>query len=239
MIRGWAARYRGILAEFGYSAAQDRLSAKELDGIIGRPVPLGRIAGILRGKTVLVVGAGPSLHRALKVIPGLDLPIIASDGALRGLLDEGIMPDIITTDLDGDTKSLLRAGRSRIMIVHAHGDNIERLPMVRSFGNVLGTTQGRELGRLYNFGGFTDGDRAVFLAEALGARKIVLAGMDLGSRIGSLSDTRPADRATKIKKLKRARVLLEWLAGWSRATLYTTSGYIRGFERVRLPGLAP
>lgn len=31
---------------------------------------------------------------------------------------------------------------------------------------------------VYNFGGFTDGDRAVFLAEALGASLIVVAGMD-------------------------------------------------------------
>ena len=37
---------------------------------------------------------------------------------------------------------------------------------------------------VYNFGGFTDGDRSVFLAEELGASQIILVGMDLGNKIG-------------------------------------------------------
>jgi hypothetical protein len=33
----------------------------------------------------------------------------------------------------------------------------------------MGTTQSRPFGRLHNFGGFTDGDRAVLMARHLGA----------------------------------------------------------------------
>ena len=32
---------------------------------------------------------------------------------------------------------------------------------------------------MHNFGGFTDGDRAVFAAHELGAAKVALAGFDL------------------------------------------------------------
>ena len=37
---------------------------------------------------------------------------------------------------------------------------------------------------VYNFGGFTDGDRSVFWAEEFGAKEIILIGMDFGIHIG-------------------------------------------------------
>jgi uncharacterized Rossmann fold enzyme len=46
-------------------------------------------------------------------------------------------------------------------------------------GNVVGTTQAAPLPHVYNFGGFSDGDRAVFAADELGASKITLVGVDL------------------------------------------------------------
>jgi len=42
----------------------------------------------------------------------------------------------------------------------------------------MGTAQCRPPPGLYNFGGFTDGDRCVFLAQELGAAKIKLVGFD-------------------------------------------------------------
>ena len=53
-----------------------------------------------------------------------------------------------------------------------------------------------------NFGGFTDGDRCVFLAEYFNASKIVLIGMDFGQEIGKYSKHKVMNRKTKIKKLK-------------------------------------
>ena len=44
--------------------------------------------------------------------------------------------------------------------------------------NVIGTCQCRPPEGLYNFGGFTDGDRSVFLASELGALSIELVGFD-------------------------------------------------------------
>jgi len=89
-----------------------------------------------------------------------------------------------------------------VIVVHAHGDNVPLLchwvPQFR--GPVVGTTQGRPLPHVHNFGGFTDGDRAVFAAQSLGAASIALLGFDL-------DDTRvdPIKRA----KLAWARRLLE------------------------------
>ena len=68
---------------------------------------------------------------------------------------------------------------------------------------------------VYNFGGFTDGDRAVFLAEELGAKKIFLIGFDFGEIVGKWSKPYLKEHASiwesKKKKFKIAQMLLEWL----------------------------
>jgi hypothetical protein len=84
------------------------------------------------------------------------------------------------------------------------------------FNNVLGTTQAQPAGNLYNFGGFTDGDRALFLAVALGASEITLAGMDFGdvvtrySRPNIETATAKADDFKK-KKLMYAEKFTQWI----------------------------
>lgn len=231
--RGWHARYSEILSEFGYSRSMDLKSALALDSIIGDPVPHDTMRELLAGRAVFVIGAGPSLSRSIPVIQGYTNPKIAADSALRVLLENGIKPDLVVTDLDGDEESLVRAAREGcIMIVHAHGDNAGRLGIAGGFPRCAGTTQGRTVGRISNFGGFTDGDRAVFMASALGARRIILFGMDLGTRIGRLSGTRASERNVKLRKLAKARELLEWLARTDECELYATSGRIAGFKRI-------
>ena len=203
-----------------------------LDSIID-PVPPEKIRHILEGKAALVVGSGPSIYSSIPVLKKYNNPSIAADSAVRTLLENGIFPDIVVTDLDGDAPSLRRAARSgSIMVVHAHGDNIDRLQLAGKFQNCIGTTQTRPLGRLCNFGGFTDGDRCVFLASAFGAAKIILFGMDFDGRIGRCSGTPASERKTKLKKLHRARMLLQWMARGSGSELYTTSGRIAGFKKI-------
>ena len=71
------------------------------------------------------------------------------------LVDNGIKPDIIVTDLDGDENVLKKIGRTKtIFVVHAHGDNIDKLELMKNFKNCLGTTQSKPFGNLHNFGGF-------------------------------------------------------------------------------------
>ena len=65
------------------------------------------------------------------------------------------------------------------MVVHAHGDNLDALKRyVPQLERIIGTVQCRPPPGLYNFGGFTDGDRCVFLAQELGAASIKLVGFD-------------------------------------------------------------
>jgi hypothetical protein len=68
-----------------------------------------------------------------------------------------------------------------VMVIHAHGDNIPLLlywvPLFP--GPVVGTTQARPFPPLHNFGGFSDGDRAAFAADALCAERIRFVGFDL------------------------------------------------------------
>jgi hypothetical protein len=65
------------------------------------------------------------------------------------------------------------------VVVHAHGDNLEALESyVPLLDRIIGTVQCRPPEGLYNFGGFTDGDRAVFLAREMGAASIELVGFD-------------------------------------------------------------
>jgi hypothetical protein len=160
---------------------------------------------------------------------------IVADGAIEALIKHKIRPDILVTDLDGDIKSIKKIARTNTpIIVHAHGDNKEQLDMVKKFKNKLGTTQSIKFGRLENFGGFTDGDRCVFLAENFKPEKIILFGMDFGNTIGKYSKHVIKDRSLKLKKLAWGEKLLEWLATKSNSDLYTTSKPIKGFKKINL-----
>ena len=64
---------------------------------------------------------------------------------------------------------------------------------------------------MYNFGGFTDGDRAVFLAVHFNAKKIFLIGFDFNNTIGEYSFVEKKDKKNKIKKLKWCKHLLDFL----------------------------
>jgi uncharacterized Rossmann fold enzyme len=74
-----------------------------------------------------------------------------------------------------------------------------------SFGpRTLGTTQAEPFEGIHNFGGFTDGDRAAYLADHLGATEIRTVGFDFDR-------PNPKDQPTdvKLRKLAWARRLLE------------------------------
>jgi hypothetical protein len=200
---------------------------------------VSRLKEKIRGKPVLIFGAGPSLEKSLKEIIALGLHdyfvVIAADGATTALLEHNIIPDVVVTDLDGRVEDLLKADRlGAIMVVHAHSDNVKALrEYVPRLTKVVGTTQVEELPNIYNFGGFTDGDRAAFLAEEMGARAIVLAGMDLGQIVGKYSKPGLTENVkaseVKAKKLQIARELLEWLASWAKAKIVN----VAGGERIR------
>ena len=86
--------------------------------------------------------------------------------------------------------------------------------------------------KIKNFGGFTDGDRGVFLANHFEAKKIILFGMDFGERIGKYSKTKKSERKIKLMKLKKGESLLEWLSTFTKSELFTTSKSIEGFKKI-------
>ena len=234
-IHGWKTKFNEIRKEFGYSEKEDLISAKKLNLLLKRKNSKKEFENIIKGKTIFIIGAGPSLSQSLKYIKkSKNITKIVADGAVRALLEKNIRPDILVTDLDGDIESIKKIGKTKIpIIVHAHGNNSNRLEIVKEFSNVSGTTQTRKFGKLENYGGFTDGDRCVFLAEYFNASKIVLIGMDFGQKIGKYSKRRVIDRRTKIKKLKSGKMIIEWFATKSKADLYSTKR-MKGYKTIRL-----
>jgi len=234
-IRGWKTQFNEIRKEFGYLEKDDLISVKKLDSILKDKNSKNQLQKIIKGKTVFIIGAGPSLTKSLKHIKNSENVVkIVADGAVKALIEKNIKPDILVTDLDGDLESIEKIGKTKIpIIVHAHGDNFEKLEIVKKLKNVVGSTQTRKFGKIENFGGFTDGDRCVFLAEYFDARKIVLIGMDFGQKIGKYSKQRIADRKTKIKKLKFGKRIVEWLGTKSKADLFSTNR-LKGYKIIRM-----
>ncbi|MCZ7372574.1 MAG: DUF115 domain-containing protein, partial [Candidatus Methanoperedens sp.] len=159
----------------------------------------------IKGKDVLVCGNASTLSSDLDKFDMDEYVIIAADGATSTLLGKGIIPDIIVTDLDGNIPDEIEANKNgALMVVHAHGDNMDKLSVVDRLKDVIGTSQAVPLENIYDFGGFSDGDRCVFLAHSLGAKSITLAGFDLEDK-----------NVTEIKKkkLKWAKKLIRMIPG--------------------------
>ena len=221
----WEKYYEEILDDFGFSRSGDEESAKLLDEILSTEgcLTLNDLAEIVGfSDKFIVFGAGPSLkNHVLMLKENYDLKdyvLVAADGATTALIEEKISPDVVCTDLDGNIDDILLANlRGANIAIHAHGDNIDKVASLSSFfNNVIGTTQAQPMGNLYNFGGFTDGDRALFLAVALGASEITLAGMDFGDKVTKYSrpnmDVKVGDADEfKRKKLMYAERFTNWI----------------------------
>jgi uncharacterized Rossmann fold enzyme len=167
----------------------------------------------------IVFGCGPSL------LPDLDFLLesgdlrnkllISADGATSVLINHDIIPHIVVTDLDGLIADIAWASlKGSVIVIHAHGDNIERIekfvPMFK--GRLIGSTQVEPRPHVYNFGGFTDGDRGVFLSRSLGILRITLAGFDLNGEPHSCPGKLvPFNKRIKKKKLEVAKTLLKGL----------------------------
>jgi len=174
----WEPCYREIIDYFGFDRAADEEAALVLASLLDRDNLLS-LASLTDGNEVTVCGNAPCLKDELSKIRGV---VFAADAATEVLDAAGICPDAIFTDLDGATDRFVDLNnQGTIIVVHAHGDNI---PLLRHWvprfrGTIVGTTQAAPLPHVYNFGGFSDGDRAVFAADELGAATIILVGFDL------------------------------------------------------------
>lgn len=252
----WAATswYEKIIKRLSIDRETDSNAAKLLVKMVGDTSKrFEALKAKVQGKPVLLFGAGPSLIDdclVLQYLPSSDCPIIiAADGATTALLEKNVVPHLIVSDLDGRIEHLIEANRNgAYLAVHAHGDNIPALKstipqLIRA--RIIGTVQVPPTPGLYNCGGFTDGDRAAFLADALGASIIILAGFDLGDRVGQYSSptftTNQEATPRKQIKLTIAKELLEEFASSFNATLFNITAHgitIQGFEKVTIKKLA-
>jgi 2-amino-4-hydroxy-6-hydroxymethyldihydropteridine diphosphokinase len=232
----WFPFYQQIRMEFGYSTEKDQKAAEMLSNMIKRKaLQVSKIQKKIKGKEVLVIAAGPSLEKNIEFIKKNKKYIkIAADGVVEFLLNNKITPDIVVSDLDGNPKYLRMAEKfGAIMVIHAHGDNIDDLEKnVPKFRKIIGTTQVMPTENVYNFGGFTDGDRCVFLAEEMRAKSITLIGMDFDNNPRKFStNNHEVDFELKRRKLKTAKRLVEMLAKQAKSKLINKSGTtIRGIK---------
>jgi uncharacterized Rossmann fold enzyme len=208
----WEPHYRALCAQFGYREADDLAAARELRPLVPTASRFRNLGVLVRNrKEVAVVGAGPSLERTQPAALA-GRTIVACDGATSWLRENGLLPQIVVTDLDGKPEDLLwAAAQGSSMAVHAHGDNRPALRELapRLGPQLYGTYQCApqpDLEPMRNVGGFTDGDRAVLLCEALGARSVLLFGFDFDAPPSRYSHR--WDPATKPAKLAWAERLV-------------------------------
>lgn len=207
----WESYYKQILSDFGFEREEDERSASILSKIlVGKKLSSqGELKGLIQEKEVIVVGGGKNLEKELDKDFSKNV-VIAADGTTSLLLAKGIAPNIIVTDLDGNIDDQISANKmGAIVAIHAHGDNIEQVkkwtPKFKE--KILGTVQCRPFNALYNFGGFTDGDRAVFLAHHFGAKSIQLLGFDFKN----VGEKPSCNKKTKLRKLGWAKKLIRSL----------------------------
>ncbi len=203
----WEPIYTQIAAEFGYSPEKDDATASLLDSLVDdrRRIDEGALGSRI-GAEVTICGDGPNLDQDLDCFSPRGT-LFAADGATAKLMRRRIWPDVIVTDLDGEIEPQLVANESgAVIVVLGHGDNAEAIReiMPRATGPIVPTTQVRPHGNLSNFGGFTDGDRAVEMARHFGARKVNLIGFDFGNP----THKKGRDVGTKARKLAWAKRLI-------------------------------
>ncbi len=200
--------YHRICDDFGFDEAADLECAQLLSSLVG---DRGRVVMSCPRMSrlplqALLCGGGSSLVSELPAAEEGEL-VVAADGATSAVMGNDLVPDIIVTDLDGDVGDQVVANsKGSVVFVHAHGDNREAVErfVPRFEGAIVGTCQCAPVTGLYNFGGFTDGDRAACMLADLGVRRIRLAGFDFDNpsdKVGSPSDV-------KRRKLAWARRIL-------------------------------
>ncbi|MBZ3934852.1 6-hydroxymethylpterin diphosphokinase MptE-like protein [Methanimicrococcus blatticola] len=220
----WESYYTEILNKFGFPKEKDEKTALWLSNEFKKVCSLenrnDKIFSILEEKIsrrpVVVCGNAPSLEKEyiafLKEKSRGNEIYIAADGAATVLLQNNRIPDIIVTDLDGKhpndaIKEIEAVDKGALLLVHAHGDNLDKLEKyLPAFSDkinqntIIPTCQCRPPDYLLNFGGFTDGDRCVFLADAFNAASVVLIGFDFKD---------PSVLPLKKKKLECAEKLIQ------------------------------
>lgn len=227
----WEPVYDAICADMGYDRTADEHARDRLAALVDGAGTLSVDSVAFQGKTVAVAAPGPGLEDALDAVAAADVVLAAGTAADR-LLEVGRAVDWIVTDLDGHAGRVGEFTREGCRVaVHAHGDNVallEEYVPTYDLEAVLPTTQAAPVGPVRNFGGFTDGDRAAFFADALEAETLTFPGWDLADEsVG----------AEKRRKLRWAARLLAWLERRRDAHFAVLDGLREDLDLAAIPGM--
>lgn len=257
----WKNYYYQIVRKLEINPEDDDQSAQLLETFFAKfsaiegDIILQKLEMILK-KPMIIAGAGPSLQQDFSMLfSGLhsrkvisNFQTIAVNGATTLFHEKNVIPSIVITDLDGDLSSIIWAiNNGALTLIHAHGDNQQQISSfthqyydIISKNDVWGTTQCKPRKKLYNFGGFTDGDRAIFLAFHFQSPLIGLIGFDFGSEIGKYSILNSPVKKSVSRKLEKFQIALELIASFHyqhnglRFNLTRQGHHISGFPRINL-----
>ena len=218
----WEPIYEKILDDFAFDSSLDAKSAVRLSTLLREnknitPFSSQDLFDLFSKKDALIFGPAPIFHKEVSVLPPdikekfmASVVKVAADTAVELFEGLGFLPELIVSDLDGPIDLILKLnspeGGDVPLVIHAHGDNIEKLEEVcpKLTGRVMGTCQCRPEEGIYNFGGFTDGDRAFLIADNFAASSIGLVGFDFDNPV----EKPGSDHEVKLKKLGWARKLI-------------------------------
>jgi len=241
-LKTWLTIYFHIARLMGYNIVADQLApiiALLLN--LSRISPVSHLRKLIMDRIVFVVGAGPTLTSVLprfrkKIYERYrdSICVVCADSAITPLLDHGIIPDIVVSDLDGSIKHLSRASRlGSLVILHGHGDNLHQiLKFSKHLDRIIISTQVLPIYPIVNYYGYTDGDRAVCLAVKLGAKKIILIGMDLKAAPDPYQKYKKLPKAIKRLKMKIASVLIRLLAEENHILQLKTEEGLKDIDKI-------
>ncbi len=202
--KSWLLYYYKIIDDFGYDEKKDIESARILDELLKtkKLLPLEKLYELISNKNVYV-------YSGIKYKPYSGITV-ACNSSIQ-FFSKTNVPNLVVTDLDGDVEKIIELNNyGSIVVIHAHGDNINLIKKYVSLfsGTIIGTTQNNPslFKYLHNFYGFTDGDRAIYMAYKCNANKIYLVGFDFKT-VKKYS----VNKEIKLKKLSWCKKLISLL----------------------------
>ena len=214
---------------FGWNYDDDFSSANKMSVLFSKQSPYGvekwstktRVTNknnlqktLTESERVIIVGASIT-EVELSTINLENCAIIAADGSVGAVANHHNLACIVT-DFDGNPHLDAVAKCGVLFVAHAHGDNQQRWEKTlkkwsrySSQPNLILTHQvDQSINGIENYGGFTDGDRAVCLAIGLGVKSenITLLGFSTG-QIGKWSGNTNIEQ--KLMKLEWMYKIIE------------------------------
>ena len=204
---------------FGWSEEDDVESAVLLQQSLAnhslwapamRELTLTRLRNeLVNAERVVLLGAAVEPSE-LQRFDGTQAVFVAADGAV-GVLETFNRLACVVSDFDGAEHLDRAAEAGQIIVAHAHGDNTNRWNGILQRWQehstppslVLSHQVTKELTGVYNFGGFTDGDRALCFVLSMG---VILENIEL---IGFSTQKIGAWSATTTPPIKMQK--LEWM----------------------------